>query len=61
MAAFSLDHKTFSLAMTVIATAIIFLIVIGVVLFDEVRQKPEELTAPQVEESWRYRIEQVES
>lgn len=60
MVAFSLDHKTFSLAMTVIAMAIVFLIVIGVVVFEEVCQKSEQLLTPKAEESWRYRIKQVE-
>lgn len=60
MVAFSLDHKTFSLAMTVTATATVFLIVIGVVVFDEVCRKSEQLLTPKVEESWKYRIEQVE-
>ena len=60
MAAFSLDHRTFSLALTVIATATVFLVVIGVVVFDEVCQKSEQLLIPKVEESSRYRIEQVE-
>lgn len=60
VAAFSLDHRTFSLALTVIATATVFLVVIGVVVFDEVCQKSEQLLIPKVEESSRYRIEQVE-
>ena len=57
--AFSLDHKTFSLAVTVTATATVFLTVIGVVVFDEVCRKSEQLLAPKVEESRKYRIEQV--
>ena len=57
--AFSLDHKTFSLAVTVTATATVFLTVIGVVVSDEVCRKSEQLLAPKVEESWKYRIEQV--
>lgn len=67
MAAFSLDHKTFSLAVTVIATASTFLIAVGVVLSDAVCQEPEGLATPQVRRKdrggtelnrWKFRLKQ---
>lgn len=59
MAGFSPDHKTPPLAMTITAIATVFLIVISVVTVG-VRQELEEFTAPQLGESWRYRIEHIE-
>ena len=45
--------------MTITAIATVFLIVISVVTVG-VRQELEEFTAPQLGESWRYRIEHIE-
>ena len=60
MAAFPLDRKTLLLVITIIITAIVFLIITGVLIFYEVCRKLEEFIPPQVEESWRYRIEHIE-
>lgn len=55
----------FSLAVTVIATAITFLIAVGVGLFDAVCQEPEERATPQVRRKdrggtelnrWKFRL-----
>ena len=60
MAAFPLDRKTLFLVITTIITAIVFLIIIGLLIFHEVCRKLEEFIPPQVEESWRYRTEHIE-
>ena len=60
MAAFPLDRKTLFLEITIIITAIVFLIIIGVLTSYEVCRKLEEFIPPQVEDPWMYRIEHME-
>lgn len=60
MAAISRDRLLLTLAMTIVSTALVFLVALGVVVSDEVCGKPEERAAPRVEESWGYRVEQVD-
>lgn len=56
----SQDRLLLTLAVTIVSTALVFLVTLGVVVSDEVCGKPEERAAPRVEESWGYRVEQVD-
>lgn len=56
----SQDRLLLTLAVTIVSTALVFLVALGVVVSDEVCGKPEEPAALRAEESWGYRIEHVD-
>lgn len=58
-AAVSLDPRRFFLAVMVIATAAVYVVILGALAFGA-RCQLAEIGAPRVEESWRYGMEQVE-
>ena len=59
MAAVSLDPRMFFLAVMMMATAVVYVVILGALAFGA-RCQSAEIGAPRVEELWRYRMEQVE-